>query len=120
MRAVGRDRVAEAVLRKRGEAFDAAGKFVRRHGDQHLVVGGSPTITAIDPVTGDPSLDPDYRLQADSAAIDVGADAGVVDDIDGHPRPLGLGPDIGADEFAPMFADGFESGDTSAWSVTVP
>ena len=45
----------------------------------------------------------------------------VTDDYDGRPRPIGPHPDIGADEFDPdwVFADGFESGDTSAWSVCV-
>jgi hypothetical protein len=41
----------------------------------------------------------DYHIGAGSAAIDVGIDAGVTEDIDGDPRPVGVGPDIGADEF---------------------
>jgi predicted outer membrane repeat protein len=52
---------------------------------------------------GDPKfVDPlhgDYRLQFDSAAIDHGVDAGVYTDLDGHPRPIGSGFDIGAYEF---------------------
>ena len=32
---------------------------------------------------------------------------------------IGTAPDIGADEFSGIFADGFESVDTSAWSTTV-
>jgi hypothetical protein len=40
----------------------------------------------------------DYHLAAGSAAIDVGVDAGVTTDIDGDPRPVGAGPDLGADE----------------------
>ena len=41
------------------------------------------------------------------------------DDFDGQPRDAA--PDVGADEWRlPLFADGFESGDTSAWSVAVP
>ncbi len=51
---------------------------------------------------GDPAfVDPDvgdYHIGAGSAAIDVGVDAGVSDDIDGDPRPVGGGYDIGADE----------------------
>jgi hypothetical protein len=46
----------------------------------------------------------------------------VTDDFDGHPRPVGANPDVGADEFSsvgPLFADGFESGSTSAWSSSV-
>jgi hypothetical protein len=38
-------------------------------------------------------------------------------DFDRDPRPLGLAPDAGADEYdPPLFADGFETGDTTAWS----
>ena len=41
------------------------------------------------------------------------------DDFDGQPRDAE--PDVGADEWrVPLFADGFESGDTSAWSAAVP
>jgi len=39
-----------------------------------------------------------YHLSPGSAAIDAGVDAGVTTDIDGDPRPIGLGFDIGADE----------------------
>ena len=39
----------------------------------------------------------DFRLKADSPAIDKGVDAGVNLDLDGHPRPIGL-PDIGCFE----------------------
>ena len=41
----------------------------------------------------------DYHIGAGSAAIDTGVDAGVTTDIDGDPRPIGAGYDIGADEF---------------------
>ena len=42
-------------------------------------------------------------------------------DLDGAARLVGVAVDIGADEIGPalIFADGFESGDTSAWSATV-
>ena len=42
-----------------------------------------------------------YHLTAASAAIDQGVDAGVTTDIDGQVRPMGLAPDLGADEFQP-------------------
>ncbi|MEM8963719.1 MAG: hypothetical protein AAGD38_19710 [Acidobacteriota bacterium] len=42
-----------------------------------------------------------------------------VDDILGRPRPM-TGIDAGAYQESILFADGFESGDTSSWSVTVP
>jgi|SRR5579859_187669 len=39
-----------------------------------------------------------YHLRSGSAAIDAGVDSGVYFDIDGDPRPLGKGFDIGFDE----------------------
>ncbi len=52
----------------------------------------------LDPRFVDP-INRDYHLQADSPAIDAGADVGVRVDFEGDPRPMGVGPDIGADEF---------------------
>jgi len=83
-------------------------------------VAGTPSFTSVDPVIGDPVLDLEYRLQAGSAAIDAGVDVGVTYDIDHGLRPFGSAPDIGIDEFGAIFADGFESGDATAWSSTVP
>jgi hypothetical protein len=65
----------------------------------HYTEGGTPTFQAINPLTGDPKLDATYHLQASSAAIDAGVDAGVTLDIDGQVRPWGAGYDIGADEY---------------------
>lgn len=80
-------------------------------------------------VEGDPHLvDPftDFRLTTDSVlAIDTGAavPGTVDDDFDGLVRPLdgdagGTAEwDIGPHEYSPaIFLDGFESGNTSAWS----
>jgi predicted outer membrane repeat protein len=64
--------------------------------------GGGTIVTGTVNVWGDADfLDPeagDYHIGAGSAALDVGVDAGVATDIDGDPRPLGAGYDLGADE----------------------
>ncbi|NOZ05451.1 MAG: hypothetical protein GXP41_03740 [Chloroflexi bacterium] len=65
----------------------------------HKTENGSPTFQAVSPLTGDPKLDNMYRLTAGSAAIDVGVDSGVNHDVDNEKRPMGLGYDIGADEY---------------------
>jgi hypothetical protein len=65
----------------------------------HHTEAGSPSFQATNPLTGDPKLDATYHLQAGSAAIDAGVDAGVTTDIDGEARPWGQGYDIGADEY---------------------
>jgi len=53
--------------------------------------------------TGDPDfVDPgadNYHLGAASQAIDRGPGVGVSEDIDGNPRPIGAGYDLGADEY---------------------
>ena len=68
-----------------------------------------------------PGLNPlDFRLNSSTSAIDSGVVMpGLVTDFnlqirDGH-------PDVGAFEFSePLFVDGFESGDTTAWSASQP
>jgi parallel beta-helix repeat protein len=64
----------------------------------------------------------DFHLAPGSDAIDAGEPRpDVPADIDGTPRPRGTGWDAGAYEAGELlFADGFESGDTSAWSAAVP
>jgi hypothetical protein len=72
----------------------------------------------VDEATGDLHLVP-----AASAAIDqIDPLPGCRDDFDGAQRPSVAGTiDVGADELeGPLLADGFESGDTAAWSATVP
>jgi predicted outer membrane repeat protein len=54
-------------------------------------LGGDPKF--VDPLNGD------YHLQFGSAGIDRGVDAGVYVDLDGNPRPVGAGFDIGAYEY---------------------
>jgi parallel beta-helix repeat protein len=64
----------------------------------------------------------DYHLAGDGPAVDAGATlADVTEDLDGARRPQGTASDPGAYEAGGLlFTDGFESGDTAAWSSTVP
>lgn len=68
----------------------------------------------VDPASGD------FHLQVGSPAIDHGsALLAPGEDFEGTARPQGSGHDIGADELGDagaIFADGFESGGTDAWS----
>ena len=66
--------------------WDGAG-IIQRHSDRR----GDPLFLRPE--------DGDYHIGAGSAAIDAGVDAGVATDIDGDPRPVGVAPDIGADEW---------------------
>jgi uncharacterized repeat protein (TIGR01451 family) len=66
--------------------------------------GGSGAIaTGTVNVWGDPTFaDPDggdYHVGLGSAAVDAGVKVPVYLDLDGHPRPVGMRPDLGADEF---------------------
>jgi uncharacterized repeat protein (TIGR01451 family) len=62
--------------------------------------GAGTIVTGTHNTWGDPLFGADgYHLLDGSAAIDAGVDAGVTTDIDGEMRPMGLGYDIGADEF---------------------
>lgn len=67
----------------------------------------------------DPSSQDLHLVESAVEAIDQASSTPqVIDDFDGHPRPVGAQPDIGADEFGSdgLFADGFESGNASEWS----
>jgi len=77
--------------------------------NHHNLVWGNVQdyVGAASPGTGDISLDPDfvdpsnknYRLRADSPAIDAGVVwSALTTDLDGLPRPVGGGPDLGAYE----------------------
>jgi hypothetical protein len=68
----------------------------------------------------DPSQD-DYHLKEGSPAVDAGElRADVPYDLDCTVRPLGATHDIGSYEgVGVFFSDGFETGDTSRWSVSV-
>lgn len=85
-----------------------------------VIDAGTPTITGIGSLSGDPLLESDGFLTAGSPAIDAGVDSGLTHDFFGNPRPAGPGFDIGAQEYVLIFEDGFESGDATAWTSTVP
>jgi parallel beta-helix repeat protein len=73
-------------------------------------------LTAEDPLFVDPE-NGDYRLQAGSPAIDMGAlDGAPCIDLDGYARPCGAGVDIGAYEYGscPPPTDRFLRGDSNA------
>lgn len=65
-----------------------------------------------------------YRPGADSPARDAGTatPSGGLSALalGGEPRLAGSAPDQGAYELGEIFVDGFESGDTLAWSLSVP
>jgi parallel beta-helix repeat protein len=60
-------------------------------------------LVGTNPVYGNPSFvdadQGDYHILVDSSAKDAGINAGVTIDMDNHPRPIGPGFDIGADEY---------------------
>jgi len=66
--------------------------------------GGGAIYTGALNIWGDPAFihpdSGDYHIRASSTARNAGVDAGVYHDIDGDPRPVGFGVDIGADEFS--------------------
>ncbi|MDY7075374.1 MAG: right-handed parallel beta-helix repeat-containing protein [Chloroflexota bacterium] len=58
------------------------------------------SITVTNAYTDNPIFAGDgYHLQAGSPAIDQGLAVGVTEDVDGQPRPMDLGYDLGADEY---------------------
>lgn len=63
--------------------------------------GAGAVVTGTHNYWGDPRFEADgFHLMEGSAAIDVGVEAGVPNDVDGERRPRGLAPDLGADEGA--------------------
>lgn len=90
------------------------------------MTGQDPSSLFADPLFADGPAG-DFHLTAVSPAIDRGdplytPDVGEAD-LDGQARVSGMAIDLGADEVGTgteIFADGFESGNTSAWSSVTP
>ncbi|KPL19245.1 MAG: hypothetical protein AMJ93_13260, partial [Anaerolineae bacterium SM23_84] len=65
--------------------------------------GDGTVVTGTINVWGDPAfVNPDagdYHIAPSSAAVDAGVYSLLNDDVDGQPRPMAFGPDIGADEY---------------------
>jgi len=60
------------------------------------VITGSVNVWG-DPAFVNPDAE-DYHIGPGSAAVDAGVNSSLDDDVDGEPRPMAFGPDIGADE----------------------
>jgi len=61
-----------------------------------------------------------HLADSNSGPVDAGTPLGGLCDNDFDGQPRDEAPDIGADEVGqPLFADGFETGDTTSWSVTI-
>ena len=83
------------------------------------VVGDDAASLEVDPLLASAT---DLHLQATSPLLGAGLTLpAVADDFDGELRGTAT-PDIGADEIVgpDIFADGFETGDFSRWSLAVP
>jgi predicted outer membrane repeat protein len=90
------------VVALRGFGYSCGGTASERTPTVPFAAGASPALYAGSCRVGDPAFD--QR---------------------GMPRPTGASCDMGAAEFfepcdAPLFGDGFESGNTQLWSVSVP
>ncbi len=105
----------------RANLLDAA--IAPRNGATPLVADNETSAQLswfVDEAGGDLHLLPTAAAAIDQVTRSVDAPL----DFDGAPRPGGAGlADLGADELGlgdEVYADGFESGDASAWSVAVP
>ena len=108
---------ANAEFSLNDEYFTGLSEWQSQTGQDPSSLGADPQL--VNPAAGD------FHLAAASPAVDAGnplyVPAEEEADLDGEARLVGAAVDIGADELGPalIFADGFESGDTSAWSSAV-
>jgi hypothetical protein len=107
--------------------FHLVGTLVPFSWNIYGTAGGNGTFggngnTFTDPFFVDPA-EGDYGLRIDSPAVDTGGKVSpsVVWDLHGSLRPMNLILDRGAlERIPPLFADGFESGGLSQWSLVAP
>ena len=72
-------------------------EFFSRWPESGIFYIGENNLIDVDPQLIDP-INGDYHISPTSPAVDAGVDIPVSDDMDGDPRPMGSGYDIGADE----------------------
>jgi len=91
--------------------------------------GVTAVVNLLNQHTGNPAFASDgYHLTAASDAIDIGLLAGVMADVDGQPRPMNAGYDLGADEYPEIIPLSSGSGSVSTpdqlltftWSLAQP
>jgi hypothetical protein len=108
--------------------FDATGEFIWNDGAR-LSLAGWRSATGKDassrnctPLFVDPAASDRHLQLQDTCAKNAGLNTSfALFDLDLELRPQLGAPDIGADEIAELlFADGFESGNVSRWSSSVP
>ena len=105
--------------------FDPAGTYEWADGIETNLAGWRArsgadwTSAACLPSFADGEVGDFHLLQTDSCARAWGRNLSAIlsSDIDGESRPEKSGWDVGADQIPALFADGFESGDLSAWTV---
>jgi hypothetical protein len=100
-------------------AYNLTNMTIWHDRDGALGVSTGNVTTAEEAWFVDPAADDLHLVATATQAIDQAvATPEVTDDYDGHSRPVGPAPDVGGDEYGSgwLFADGFETGDTSQWS----
>ncbi len=119
---------APTALISDANVFDPGGEFVWNGGPEVGLAAwkASSGVDALSrsciPAFRDEAAADFHLLLTDTCARGTALDLAAITevDIDAEPRPAGAW-DAGADQFsAEVFADGFESGNSSAWSRAVP
>ena len=82
-----------------------------------LVTAG-PILTGLDPRFANPLAD-DFHLRLGSPAVNQGTDAGIYTDVDGQPRPIGAGFEIGFDELFGTIQEAIDAAPPGG-TVTIP